>query len=330
MLAAALVLAAPAAAQQRARVADAPTRIEVTARPIGSFDSRDASRAQFGALSFRGGLELSSPAKDFGGISAIRVGRDGAGIIAITDKGRWLRGRIVYEGDRPTGLADVELAPMLGSDGRALQRRGWFDTESLAQDGGTLFVGIERANQIVRFDYGRDGLAARGRPIAVPPEFRSLPFNQGIEGLVHVARGPLAGTLIALSERALDVDGNIRGFLIGGRSPGTFSVRRSGDYDITDAALLPDGDLLVLERRFSVWRGVGARIRRVSIATVVPGALVDGPVLFEADLSYQIDNMEGLAVHQTPAGDVVLTLVSDDNFSTLQRTLLLQFKLVQP
>jgi hypothetical protein len=40
--------------------------------------------------------------------------------------------------------------------------------------------------------------------------------------------------------------------------------------------------------------------------------------------------MEGLAVHQTPAGEAVLTLISDDNFSALQRTELLQFTLVGP
>jgi len=31
----------------------------------------------------------------------------------------------------------------------------------------------------------------------------------------------------------------------------------------------------------------------------------------------------------TPEGDTVLTMVSDDNFSLLQRTLLLQFTLVE-
>jgi hypothetical protein len=41
--------------------------------------------------------------------------------------------------------------------------------------------------------------------------------------------------------------------------------------------------------------------------------------------------MEGLAVHQTPAGEIVLTLISDDNFfPALQRTELLQFTLVGP
>ena len=38
--------------------------------------------------------------------------------------------------------------------------------------------------------------------------------------------------------------------------------------------------------------------------------------------------MEGLAVHRNAQGEIVLTLISDDNFSPLQRTLLLQFALV--
>ena len=70
------------------------------------------------------------------------------------------------------------------------------------------------------------------------------------------------------------------------------------------------------------------RIRRIPLATIRPGALVDGRDLIFADLGYQIDNMEGLSVHRTAAGDTVLTLVSDDNFSPIQRTVLLQFTLM--
>jgi hypothetical protein len=58
---------------------------------------------------------------------------------------------------------------------------------------------------------------------------------------------------------------------------------------------------------------------------VQPGALVDGPVLIDVGMSHEIDNMEGLSVHRSPRGEVVLTLISDDNFSVLQRTVLLQF-----
>ena len=119
--------------------------------------------------------------------------------------------------------------------------------------------------------------------------------------------------------------GNIIGFLIGGPTPGNFAIKRSSNYDITDAALMPGGDVLLLERRFGWDSGLGARMRRVALDDIKPRALVDGSVLFEADLGYEIDNMEGLGVHRDAAGQIVLTLVSDDNFSAVQRTLLLQF-----
>ena len=318
------------AAAQLPRIAEGPVKIQVRAQPLGGFETRDPSRRQFGALLFRGGLELTSSHKDFGGISAIRVGADGARFIAVTDKGRWLRGRILYRDGTPVGLDDVEMAPVLGPDGRPITARGWYDTEAIGEDGGTLYLGLERVHQIMRFDYGRDGLLARGQPIAVPPAMKKLPSNKGIEGLVVIPRGtPLGGSLLAFSERGLDAAGNLLAFIIGGPTPGAFTVKRSADFDISDAALLPPGELLVLERRFSFLSGIAIRIRRIPLASVQPGALVDGRILLEADMGYQIDNMEGLSVHRTAAGETVLTLISDDNFSPIQRTLLLQFTLTE-
>jgi hypothetical protein len=331
VLAAVLLLSAlPALAETKPLTAEPPTRIEVRARPIAVFEPREPTRVRFGALSFRGGIELTSPYPEFGGISAIRVGPDGSGFLAVTDKGRWLRGRIIYEGERPTGIADAEMAPVLGYDGKPLAAHGWYDTESIAIDGGTVWLGIERVNQIVRFDYGSLGLLARGQPIAFPAAISTLPNNKGLECLVFAGKDmPLAGTLIAISERGLDADGNIKGFLIGGPSAGDFAVKRIGEFDISDCAVTPAGDLLLLERSFSSLRGVGMRIRRVALASVKPGEVIDGPALVEADMGYQIDNMEGLSVHRAPNGDVVLTLISDDNFAFYQRTLLLQFTLVE-
>jgi hypothetical protein len=323
-------LSGAAIAQAPPKAGEAGTRIELEARPIAAFDRRDPERREFGALVFRGGLELVSNYQGFGGISAIRVSADGNRFLAVSDRGRWLRGGIVYDSARPAGIAEAEMAPILGWDGKPLALRGWFDTESLAEDGGTLYVGIERVNQIVRFDYGKDGLLARGAPIPVPPEIKSLPYNKGLEAMVFVPRDmPLGGTLIAISERGLDERGNIRAFLIGGPNPGNFAVTRSNDFDVTDAAVTPAQELLVLERRFSLLRGAGMRIRRFALSALKPGAVLEGSVVFEADWNYQIDNMEGLAVHRTPEGETVLTLISDDNFNPLQRTLLLQFTLAR-
>ena len=326
----ALLLPLHALAEPAGREPAPPAKIEITARSVAAFEPRDPQRVRFGPLTFRGGLSLTSSHPEFGGISAIRVQADGANFIAVSDKGRWIRGRIVYDGSRPAGIADAEIAPVLGPDGRTLSARGWYDTESIAQDGGTVWLGIERVNRIVRFDIGKHGLLARGQPIVVPPGIQRLPNNKGLECLDVVPRKlPLGGSLIAISERGLDTDGNIQGFLIGGPSPGEFSVKRIGDFDVSDCAVTPAGDLLVLERSYSRLTGVGMRIRRVPLAELKAGATIDGPVLIEADMAFQIDNMEGLSVHRAADGALVLTLISDDNFSIIQRTLLLQFTLAE-
>lgn len=322
--------ALPAFGQSPPKEDEKITNVEVHVSPVTDFDLRDPERREFGALIFRGGLELSSTQPGFGGLSSIRLFDGGTRFVIVSDRGRWLRGRIGYDGERPVSVSEAEMAPMLAEDGKPLALKGWFDTESLADDGGIFYVGIERVNEIVRFDYGKDGFNARAKPVDFPPQIKKLPYNKGLEAMTFVPRGmPLGGTLIAISERGLDEAGNIMGFLVGGPSPGMFTVARSDDFDITEAAVTPNGDLLILERGFSLLRGAGMRIRRTPLREVKPGALIRGEVLFTADRNYMIDNMEGLAVHRAANGDTVLTLISDDNFNPLQRTLLLQFTLAR-
>jgi hypothetical protein len=311
--------------------AAAPVSIEVKARPLPSFDPRDRSHVRFGALEYRSGLVLTSGFHGFGGLSAIRfLDIKGERFVSLSDKGTWFTGRIVYAGREMTGLADVEAAPMIGADGRPITARGWFDSESLAFDGQIAYVGLERVNQVLRFDFSKGGIRSRGEVVPLPPAAKKLPFNKGLEALVFVPKGmPLAGTLIAISERGLDASGNLIAFLVGGPTPGQFAVRRTENFDVSDAVLLASGDLLVLERKFSLLSGAGIRIRRVPLKSVMPGAVVDGPSIFNADLGEEVDNMEGIDAHATEDGNTVLTMVSDDNFSLIQRTLLLQFTLVE-
>src|SRR5712691_9959022 len=231
----------------------APVSIEVNARPIPAFDTRDRSRVRFGSLEYRSGLILTSSFRGFGGLSGIRLDAKGERFIAISDKGSWFTGRIVYRGREMVGLDDVEAAPLLGPDGKPITSRGWFDSESIALDGLLVYVGIERVNQVLRFDFAKGFTRAPGEVVPLPPAARKLPFNKGLEALVMVPKGfALAGTLIAISERGLDAGGNIIGFLVGGKTPGQFGVRRTENFDISDAVLLPSGDLLLLERKFSL------------------------------------------------------------------------------
>lgn len=311
-----------------------PVAIEVNARPIPHFEPRDRARVRFGSLQYRSGLVLTSPHRGFGGLSGFRFLDDkGVRFLALSDQGSWFTGSIRYSGGKMIALDDVEAAPMLNAEGRPItEKRLWYDTESLARDGSLVYVGLERVNQIMRFDFARGGIRARGEVVPTPGALRKLPYNKGLEALVFVPRDmkgqPLAGTLIAMSEGGFDADGNLIGFLIGGPSPGQFSIRRTDKQFISDAVLLPSGELLILERKFSWFTGIDIRIRSIPLKTIAPGALVDGPVLFEADLGHEVDNMEGIDAHVTAEGETVLTMVSDDNFSMLQRTLLLQFTLV--
>jgi hypothetical protein len=328
---AAVTLAAPAQAQCVG--SDPSVAVVVDAKPINGFSVRAPDQRRFGMVEYLGGLELTSSHKEFGGFSAIRVEPDGH-FLSLTDRGWWLTGRIVYDRGRPAGIDDARMAPILGPDGRTLKARGWYDTESLAERDGWFYVGIERVNRIVRFDFARCGFRSRAAEYA--PAARSaygnLPNNKGLEALTFAPRNSkLAGALIAFSERGLDANGDLRAFLIGGASGSAaeFSVHRRDDFDISDSTTLPSGDVLLLERRFNWWSGIAMRLRRVAISAIGPGALVDGSDLLFADFGYQIDNMEGLSVHTNTEGASVLTLVSDDNFNHfLQRTVLLQFRLV--
>jgi hypothetical protein len=303
---------------------DHPLAVEVSSRRIDHFDVKDPSRRRFGSLVFDGGLELRSPYSGFGGFSGLCVSTDGRDLVAISDAAQWLRARLVEENGRPAALAEARMGPLLDRAGRPLMGNR-ADTESLAMAGSVAYVGLEIVNEVLRFE-GPDPLLARGAPIPVPAGVKRLSRGTGLEALAAPQTGPLAGSLIGIAEEGGD-GAYTPGFLILGPRQGEFRLKTSADFDPTDLAPLPDGDLLLLERRFTLLGGVAMRMRRLRAADVMPGATIDGPVIAEADMAYEIDNMEGLAVHRGADGALRVTLISDDNFSLLQRTLLLRFRL---
>ena len=134
----------------------------------------------------------------------MRVRSDGEHFLALSDRASWFLGRIVYENNRPVGIADASAAPVLDGDGKPAPQ---WDTESIADDGNTLYVGLERINSIFSFDFDWKSFPANARPVSVPPELKDLPFNQGLEAMVFVPKKyNLAGTLIGFSEKGLTED----------------------------------------------------------------------------------------------------------------------------
>ncbi|KQW28229.1 hypothetical protein ASE36_16855 [Rhizobium sp. Root274] len=282
-------------------------------------------------LTFVGGLELSSPEPLFGAFSSIRF-RDREHFLGVFDTGYFIEGRITRDSaGRLSGVADVRLAPLLDEEGHVSPSKYLVDAESLALDGDRAFVGFEQRHRVVAYSPLSDlGKARASAPLPLPFDVSNLRSNGGIEALVlSPPASPFAGAILALSEKSVDENGNNYAGILSGPLQGEFRVKPHDGFEITDGAFLPNGDLLLLERRFSIATGVGMRLRRIEGDTIRPGAVVDGKVIFEADNRSQIDNMEGMDAVVAEDGSVHLIVVSDDNHSILQRTLMLEFRLVQ-
>lgn len=298
----------------------------LSVRPIERF-AIGRSTTRFGDLEFLGGLDLVSLDRRFGGLSGIDVGAGGGDATMVSDEGWVVRTRLVYRDGRLAGLADAAIDRLFPGDEVSKHES---DVEDIAFDparpGRGLVVLERRASPLFAFEIGDDG-AARSRSVALPRAVAQLRYNKGLESVAFAPpASPLAGRAIVIAERSVERrGGTVPGWIVGG---GSFAVRRRDDFDVSSARFLPDGDLLLLERRFTPGWGIAMRLRRIDGATLRDGAVLDGPFLLEAGMTEQIDNMEGLALHRDASGRLVLTLVSDDNKSILQRTLLLQFRLV--
>lgn len=303
--------------------------VKVSASSV-SFSPLEPWREKFGALSWRGGLVLSSENKNFGGFSGLVLNAGGNRMIAVSDRGWWLQAELAYKDGMLTGLGGAVMNELLKPSGQPYTAKHNRDSESIISytlgDLSHLIVSFERRHRLVQYRARGNGLKGRSRALYQLKSFRELSYNKGLEAIARFGRGTgLAGSIIAIGERSLDANGNHRAWLLNGRSIKRLAIKRRDEFEITDAAALPGGDLLILERSITLLGGPRFGIRRIKNAGIRPGAVLDGEVLIDADLRHTIDNMEGLALHRHDNGELRLTLISDDNFSVIQRTLLLQF-----
>ena len=269
--------------------------------------------------------ELTAPEAEFGGLSGLLL--EGERLYLIGDRAIWIEARVERGGDGAvTKFASARLGPLRGASGRNL-RGTWIDAEALARDGkGGFWLGFEGQHRIVR----HQTLDGRAVEIGGPLQKKALGRNAGVEGLARAADG----ALWVLAEKK-GPGGRQQGWRLWSGRAQSFFYDRIGPFDATGAEIGPDGALYVLERRFNWLSGVGIRIRRFTaaelraVATGRTSELGAGETLAVFDNRAPIDNMEGIAVESRADGKLILTLISDDNFSAFQRTLLLQF-LVDP
>jgi hypothetical protein len=280
-----------------------------------------------GALEHRSTLELKSTDRRFGGFSALWVDPRGERILAVSDEGAVFEAQLIFdENGALQSLDQTALSPLCGESGNPIQGK-IADAEGLARlADGSWLVSFEQRHRIARYRaLGRDR-CARAEPFPPPPGLERVRIGEGLETLA--ALGGFRLLAIAESESG-EAPGLHRAWIFDGATWQMRGYEGGSGFLPTDAARLADGDVLVVERHFVPLLGVSIRLKRLAAATLetpAPAGPLRGSVIAVLTPPVPIDNIEGLAVFER-AGDVHLLMVSDDNFSPLQRVLLMHWVL---
>jgi hypothetical protein len=288
-----------------------------------AIDPTDHANIRIGALTYLGGVRLKSPALAFGGFSSMVT--DGRRFALLSDGGHIVR----FDMDRKfhiSGVAFGELRYGPGSGWLKIDR----DSESVTSDPATgrFWVGFEQTNEIWRYD-SRGKMEAHLTPLSMV----RWSDNGGPESMVRL-RG---GTFIVISETTVPLDHKRRlmrqGVVFRGdpTDPRTltlsFAYRPPAGYDPTDMAELPDGRLLILNRRLSYSTALfTAKLVIVDTHAIREGAVVEGREIAMLAKPYLHDNFEALAVTQED-GATIVWVASDDNREWFEQSLLLKFRL---
>jgi len=260
-------------------------------------------------LAIEGLWELAGPDLFFGGYSALVV-RPGGRALAFSDLGETLAFTLPGHGPAAPRLAPVRPHP------RQATRRQDIESATLDPRTGQLWIGYEQVHAVRRI-----APSPPGDGIVLPAAMANWPRNSGAEALVRLADG----RFLALAER------NGRGMLFAGDPVDNarvvqFAVAWPEGHRPVDAAQLPDGRVLVLTRKVEpAWPPFGTLLLVGEPGEIAPGKTWRPRLFARLDGPLPRENYEALAVERTGDG-AVLWLMSDDNFSTFQRTLLARLR----
>ncbi|WP_415404979.1 esterase-like activity of phytase family protein [Tateyamaria sp. SN3-11] len=242
-------------------------------------------------------IPLASGLAGFGGLSAIEMrGPDRA--IVLSDRGQAFALVLDREAESVTITTAAQPQPHR-------------DSEGLAYAGDQLFFSYEGPAEVVAQD---------GTTLPSHPDFATYHPNGSLEALAADADG----TLYTLPERSGDV---ARAFPVYRFQNGQWDVParlpRIGPFLPAGADIGPDGRLFVLERAFTPL-GFRSRIR-----TLDPNNWEAPAQTLLKTRAGQHDNLEGLAIWQSGSGATCLSMVSDNNFLSVQRTEIVEYALTE-
>jgi hypothetical protein len=304
--------------------AAAANGITVTATPV-PLSSADLQQTRVDALEFVAGMELTSPAPEWGGYSGMIMSGDGSSILAISDVGHWLRLDLTHDAaDKLMGVGAATTGPLLDESGQPVSGKERSDAEAIAALSGTgLMVAFERNHRLWRYAAANGVPDDPAQPVEAPADIAALPENAGIEALLVDGQGKLA--LIAESGSP---EGAGRGWAQQDAAWRAFPIERSDGFEPTDATQIDGKFVLLLERRYNEKDGPAARISL--LPRTFDGGPVAGYTLGVLRLPLSVDNFEAIATRPAPGGGWFIYLLSDNNQNPQQRTLLLQFRFREP
>ncbi len=247
----------------------------------------------------------------FGGFSAIEVTDGGTRFIALSDKAMMVSGQITRNaGGVISRVTAGPLTPVLGKNRQPLGGRR-ADSEGLAIGPASAFISFENRPRVARLDL------ATGQTHDLPthPDFAKMRRNGALEA-VAIDEG---GTLYAIPEETTAATFPLYR-LMRDTWDKTLTLPKSGTFLPVAADIGPDNRLYLLERDFRGLGGFASRLRRFDLT----GA--DETTLFTTPFARH-DNLEGLSIWRNTAGQLIATLISDDNFFALQRTEIIEYHL---
>lgn len=283
------------------------TAAAASTRPVGLGLPGGAQLAD--GVSFAGGVELvAHEASPLHSISDLKLGGDG--FYAVSDAGDLIRGALVLDAEgRLSGLSGLQSRRLTLADGAPIGEKIDGDAEGLLLTaGGDLLISFERRHRI--WNYGRPDRPSPRPAVARSPD-ADFPNNDGMEG-ISVRPG---GWRVAGKSGGVWDCAPVRCTVV---VPAPATPIPDSDYRITGMDRDPAGGFFVVQRSYAPPVDARARVRRMA----EDGSL--GPVLVELKLPSTTDNFEGVAAVRQGAV-TRLYILSDDNNSSTQRTLLLAF-----
>jgi hypothetical protein len=268
-------------------------------------------------LTLAGAWRLDSADRRFQGYSGLVPLRDGR-LAAFSDLGATL----LFDPPGSRHPRPPQMARLASTVTTTSKRERDCEAVTIDPASGMIWVAFERTNSIVRL--GLD-LRITGRVRAA--RMHHWPANSGPEAMVRLADG----RFIVLAENR-DKTGRQRALLfagdpVAGARPVAFSYRAPEGFRPTDMAQLPDGRVLVLNRRFSLPFRFTAALTLADPREIAPGRPWRSREIARLVPPLPVDNYEGLAIRPGPDGTATLWLISDDNQAQwLQHTLLLALR----